>query len=360
MGLVIASIRLKRFEMPLRTPFKTSLQTVTERKSLLVEVADASGLKGYGECVAFTTPWYTEETVASCRFVIETVLVPLLTGRTLTHPSEVWELFKAVKGNRMAKAAVETAVWDLYAKRRGMPLWQLLGGSPQAVPAGVVVAADKAKIAGGVAEAALNGYRRIKIKVSPASDMELLKKVVADHPELLFFADANGAFDEASFGALLELDRAGFSLIEQPFGEQEWKLHARAKKEMKTPICLDESIKSSDDVQRMIDERAGDVVVLKMGRLGGWSETLKTMELCRRYAIGMWVGGMIEFGVSKAHNLALASLPGITLPGDFSDSRHFWERDIIEPEIKVENGRVALSRKAGIGYEVHFENSLLQ
>lgn len=358
MGFVIAKIEVKRIAMPLQTPFKTSLQTVRERESLVVEVADVSGTKGYGECVAFSTPWYTEETVASCRFVIEMVLIPLLKGRTISHPEEVWELFKPVKGNRMAKAAVETAVWDLFAKRHGLPLWQLLGGSAQTIPAGVVVAAEEAEIAAGVAKAAAAGYRRVKIKVSPATDVALLKKVVAEYPQLLFFADANGAFDKAGFGELRKFDEAGFALIEQPFGETEWKLHARAKEEMKTPICLDESIKSVEDVQRMIDEQAGDIIVLKMGRLGGWSETLRAMELCRLHAIGMWVGGMIEFGVSKAHNLALASLPGITLPGDFSDSRHFWERDITEPEIRVENGNVELSQRAGIGYQVRLENVL--
>jgi O-succinylbenzoate synthase len=356
MGFVIASIGVKGIAMPLRTPFKTSLQTVTERESLVVEVADGSGTKGYGECVAFSTPWYSEETMASCRFVIESVLIPLLKGQTISRPEEVWELFKPVKGNRMAKAAVETAVWDLFAKRQGLPLWQLLGGSAQAIPAGVVVAAHKAEIAAGVAKAAADGYRRVKIKVSPATDVSVLKKVVAEYPQLLFFADANGAFDEASFGKLQEFDEAGLALIEQPFGEQEWKLHARAKEEMNTPICLDESIKSVEDIQRMADEQAGDIVVLKMGRLGGWSETLRAVELCRIHAIGMWVGGMIEFGISKAHNLALASLPGITLPGDFSDSRHFWEQDIIEPEIRVENGKVELSQRAGIGYRVRLEN----
>lgn len=355
MAFVISEIEVKAVEMPLKTPFKTSLQMVETREALVVKVTDQSGINGFGECVAFSTPWYTEETVTSCRFVIETVLVPLLQNRPLHHPKEVWELFKSVKGNRMAKAAIETAVWDLFAKQQRMPLWQLLGGSGKRIPAGVVVAADEAKIAGQVANAVANGYCRIKIKISPDSIVELLRELIRQYPETLFFGDANGAFDAQSFGKLQAFDDAGFALIEQPFGEQEWKLHARAKKEMSTPICLDESIQSVEDVQRMIDEQAGDLIVLKMGRLGGWSETLKAMELCRLHSIGMWVGGMIEFGISKAHNLALASLPGVTLPGDFSDSHHFWEQDIIEPEISVENGEVKLSREAGIGYKVWME-----
>lgn len=355
MAFVIVEIKLKAVAMPLKTPFKTSLQTVETREALVVTVVDQNGTTGFGECVAFSTPWYTEETVTSCRFVIETVLVPLLLEQPLRHPGEVWEMFKSVKGNHMAKAAVEMAAWDLFAKQQNLPLWQLLGGSGERIPAGIVVAADEAKIAEQVAKAVSKGYRRVKIKISPDSDAELLKEVICRYPEQLFFADANGGFAEKSFNKLLAFDQAGFTLIEQPFGEQEWKLHARAKKEMSTAICLDESIRTVGDIQRMIDEQAGNIVVLKMGRLGGWSETLKAVELCRRHSIGMWVGGMIEFGISKAHNLALASLPGITLPGDFSDSRHFWEQDIIETEIRVENGEVALSPEPGIGYGLRRE-----
>lgn len=357
MGLTIDSIELKRVTEPLKQAFKTSLQTVTERESLIVKVVSDEGLEGFGECVAFSTPWYTEETVTGCRFVIEQVLVPLLLNKTLESPSQVNELFGAVKGNRMAKAAVETAVWDLFAKKRRMPLWQMLGGSDAPVPAGVVVAADEDKISGEVAAASSAGYSRVKIKITPDSKVELLKEIIGRYPDMLFFADANGAFTEASWERLLEFDGVGFTLIEQPFAEQEWQLHARAKHVMVTAICLDESIGCVADAERAIAEGAADILVLKMGRLGGWNETLKVVELCRAHSIGMWVGGMIEFGVSKAHNLALASLPGITLPGDFSASRHFWEQDIIEPEIRITNGSIELSKDAGIGYCVEWQKA---
>jgi O-succinylbenzoate synthase len=352
MELTIAGIELREVKKPLKKPFTTSLQTVEERESLIVNVTDGKGVEGYGECVAFSTPWYTEETVTSCRFVIENVLMPLLLGQVLKHPGHVNRIFQQVKGNRMAKAAVETAVWDLFAKKKGLPLWKMVGGEERAIPAGVVVAADADKIEGQVAAAVSAGYSRIKIKISPATDLDLLAGIIGKYPDQLFFADANGTFAEETFESLLAIDQAGFALIEQPFGEQQWQLHAKAKKEMKTAICLDESIRSLDDVQRMIEEQAGDIIVLKMGRLGGWSETLKIVRLCRTHSIGMWVGGMIEFGVSKAHNLALASLPGITLPGDFSDSRHFWNEDIIVPEISLKNGEIELSKESGIGYNV--------
>lgn len=352
MDITISEIILTPIKKPLKQPFKTSLQHVKEREAILVTVISNEGLKGYGECVAFLTPWYTEETVASCRFVMDNVLIPLVKGNRISRPEEIDARFSRVKGNRMAKAAIEMAVWDLFAKKKELPLWQMLGGGREAVQAGVVVAADEAEIADRVEAAIAKGYSRIKMKINPETNAALLKGIVSRYPDTLFFADANGAFDETSFEQLKWFDSIGLTLIEQPFSEQGWQLHARAKREMKTPICLDESIKCFEDVERMIAEQAGDIVVLKIGRLGGWSETLRIVDLCHKHSIGMWVGGMIEFGVSKAHNLALASLPGITLPGDFSDSRHFWERDIIAPEIKVLNGKIELSSKNGIGYDV--------
>lgn len=357
MGLTIQEICFQRVKKELKKPFITSLETVTERESILVTVVSDQSVEGYGECVAFSTPWYTEETVESCAFIMEQVLKPLLTGKELKGPDEVQAAFGRVKGNRMAKAAIEMAVWDLFAKHGNMPLWQYVGGEQKRIPAGVVVAAKPEGMAKEIDQAAKVGYSRIKIKITPDSDMELLKEAVTRYPEILFFADANGGFDKDSFQRLLGFDAIGFALIEQPFGEQEWQLHAKANREMETPICLDESIKSFDDVERMIDMQAGKIIVLKMGRLGGWHETLKIMELCRIHGIGMWIGGMIEMGISKAHNLALASLPDILLPGDFSGSRHFWEEDIISPEIEVENGTIQLQDNIGIGYDVAVKNA---
>lgn len=352
MAVTIRDIQLNTVRQPLRAPFKTVLQQVEEREVIVVAVTSSLGHVGYGECVAFETPWYTEETMTSCRFVMQKVLVPLLLNQAIGSPQEVWRLFAAVKGNRMAKAAIEMAVWDLFAKQHGEPLWKFVGGSQQPIPAGVVVAADPLKIEEQVAQAVKSGYKRIKLKIHPDMELDILKSVVTAYSHLQFFADANGSFQTESFERLKKFDAVGFALIEQPFSEKQWSLHARAKKELKTKICLDESIACLEDVQQMIDQQAGDIVVLKMSRLGGWTETLKIVQLCQAHSIGMWVGGMIEFGVSKAHNLALASLPGISYPGDFSASRHFWEKDIIDPEIKVENGEIFLSDQPGLGYRV--------
>lgn len=359
MALIITEIQLHRVKKKLRKPFITALQTVRERESIIVSIKSNTGIEAFGECVAFSTPWYTEETVVSCAFVMEQVLKPLLLKKQLSGPEEVTGIFGAVKGNNMAKAAIEMAVWDLFAKQIEMPLWQYIGGTRLQIPAGVVVAAKSQDMMTKIDAAAVEGYSRIKIKISPDSDIEVLKKAIHRYPEIVFFADANGGFNEKTFDRLTVFDSVGFTLIEQPFGEREWGLHASAKQQMQTPICLDESIGSYQDVEHMIEMQAGDLIVLKMGRLGGWSETLKIVELCRDHKIGMWVGGMIEFGVSKAHNLALASLSDIVLPGDFSDSRHFWERDIVVPEIEVQNGKIQLQEGFGIGYDVVIEKARL-
>lgn len=352
MAITIKDIQLKTIRRSLKSPFKSVLQQVNEREVIIVTVTGDSGIYGYGECVAFETPWYTEETISSCYFVIKTVLVPLLTKKIIQRPEEVWELFQVVKGNRMAKAAVEMAVWDLFAKQQQQPLWKFVGGTSQPVPAGIVIAADHSRIKELVAQASKVGYQRIKIKIHPNIDLSMLKSIIRDYPRIQFFADANGSFHAGNFNRLKDFDDVGFTLIEQPFGEKEWVLHAQAKSELTTKICLDESISSLEDAQQMIDRKAGDIVVLKISRLGGWTETLKVVELCHNHSIGMWVGGMIEFGVSKAHNLALASLPDIHYTGDFSASTHFWKKDIIEPEIIVEYGKVRLSTQIGIGYAV--------
>lgn len=347
---VIAGIEFHKVNQPLNQPFITVLQKVEKREVTVVIVRDAEGREGYGECVAFDTPWYTEETVTGSRFVMEQVLAPLLLNERLEHPTEVERLFSKVKGNHMAKAAVEMAVWDLFAKRQGVPLYEFVGGVYAPIPAGVVVAGIRDELSRNVKMAIDSGYRRIKLKISPDSDAALLNRLVASNPEVSFYADANGSFSGHALEELLAIDHAGFSLIEQPYGEQDWESHSVARSKMMTPICLDESIHCLEDVKRMVEQQAGDIIVLKMGRLGGWAETLKVVEFCRNEQIGMWVGGMIEFGVSKAHNLALASLPEVKLTGDFSDSVHFWQTDIVSPEIRVANGEIKLSKSPGIGY----------
>ncbi len=350
----IAEIRLHRVSVPLKQPFTTHLQKVTERESILVEVVDSKGIIGLGECVAFSAPWYTEETCQSCWDTLVNWLIPAVIGKAMTHPSELCEQFKHVKGNRMAKASLDLAVWDLFAKKQDVPLWKLLGGERSEIDAGIVLTGEINEHMYEATRSALEtGYQRVKVKIDERTDPHEVKKLVTSFPQLLFFADANGIFDRLGLEALLTYDHAGLTLIEQPFGEDEWEQHKKASALMRTPIALDESIRSVADARRMIKLEAGSVIVLKPGRVGGITASLNIHELAKQHAIPVWMGGMIEFGISKAHNLALASLAQMTYPGDFSASTHFWAEDPIEPIIEVVAGTIALADVVGIGYEIN-------
>ncbi|CAM3249377.1 o-succinylbenzoate synthase [Filibacter tadaridae] len=355
-GFRIREIRLHRLTVPLKSPFSTHLQTVTERESIFIEMVDTEGVSGLGECVAFSSPWYTEETVQTCWDALINWLVPSIAGKGINHPTDVGHLFSHVKGNRMAKAALDQAAWDLFAKKQGMPLHRLIGGVRREVDAGVVVTwTDTEELIRKTEDAYRIGYSRVKIKIGSGTDAEVIATVIKQFPQLLFFADANGAFSNKTLTELLAYDNLGLALIEQPFGEDEWDRHAEAVRQMSTPIALDESIRTFSDVENMIQKKAGDIVVLKPGRVGGLTEALHIHAYCLQHGIPIWMGGMIEFGISKAHNLAIATLPGVTLPGDFSASTHFWNEDPVEPCIRVSGGEVSISERPGIGVDLNHE-----
>ncbi|AOV07029.1 o-succinylbenzoate synthase [Sporosarcina ureilytica] len=353
----IKEIRLHRLSIPLKNPFSTHLQTVQERESIVLEMVDETGAIGLGECVAFSSPWYTEETVQTCWDALENWLVPSILNQQMTHPSTLLNRMKHVKGNRMAKAAIDLAAWDLFSKRKEVPLWQGIDGVRQEIDAGVVLtgAIDESMYE-QIERAMQTGYKRVKLKIDKATEPEALEKLIRFYPSVSFFGDANGLFSKLGLQALQSFDLVGLTLIEQPFGEDEWALHHQANRRMKTPIALDESIRSVTDVERMIEIEAGKIIVLKPGRVGGISEAIQIHDLAVQHRIPVWIGGMIELGISKAHNLALASLSQMTLPGDFSASNHFWHEDIVSPTIDVNNGTITLSEKPGIGYDIDAEN----
>ena len=353
-GFTITEIRIHRVSVPLKNPFVTHLQQVTERESILVEMIDAKGRIGLGECVAFTSPWYTEETVQTCWDSLVNWLVPSVIGKEIKHPADMNALTAHVKGNRMAKAALDQAVWDLYAQQKGLALWEILGGVRKEIDAGIVLTGDVDSNMHDATQVALEtGYKRIKVKIDEQTDPLLLKNLVNSYNDVLFFADGNGIFDRLGLEALLRFDDVGLTLIEQPFGDDAWERHQEATRLMTTPIALDESIRSTSDVKRMIEMKAASIIVLKPGRVGGVTESLKIHEIAEKNGIPIWIGGMIEFGISKAHNLALASLPQFTLPGDFSASNHFWHEEPIEPAIEVVGGIIELLDKPGIGFEIN-------
>ena len=346
----IISAKMFHVKVPLKKPFTTHLQSVEERESILIEMMDADGTIGVGECVAFTSPWYTEETVSTAWLAIEQWLMPLVLNETFTHPNELDHAMSSVKGNRMAKASLNHALWDIYSKKMIQPLWKLIGGVRRDIEAGVVIAENNfTDLLTKVDELATDGYKRVKLKISTTSNPTELKELVNRFPNLQFFADANGAFSKDSIHILKQYDDVGLTLIEQPFSEDENLLSAQVQATMKTPFALDESITSYSDAKQMNKEQSGKIIVLKQGRVGGLSEALKIHQLAMEENIPLWIGGMIEFGVSKAFNAAFASLPSIKYPGDFSSADYFFEQDLATPAVQVQNGIYSLTNEPGVG-----------
>lgn len=340
--------------MPLKDPFYTHLQTVSNREGIIVEVIDEEGYKGYGEAVAFSTPWYTEETVQTCLHMLTDILIPIIKKTKISHPEEVSHLFAPIRRNQMAKASIETAIWDLYGKQQGKSLASLLGDHNSTIPAGAVVASSSISGAINQIEHFIElGYERIKIKINPPTDIEWISEIRKHFPELPLMADANSAYTLQDMDRLKALDEFQLLMIEQPFAHDDFLEHAKLQSELKTPLCLDESIHSISDVRKAIELNSCGVINIKIGRVGGLQNAKEIYELCLKHHIKVWVGGMIEFGVSKAHNIALASLPGFQIPGDIASSSRYWEEDIITPEIQIENGKIIVPNGPGIGYQMN-------
>ncbi|WP_053360369.1 o-succinylbenzoate synthase [Bacillus sp. FJAT-27251] len=350
----ISSIVLKIIKMPLKSPFSTHLEKVSEREAIIVELRDRDGIRGYGEGVAFSSPWYTEETVKTSWHMLKDFFIPELKRHGISTPAEAAETFKKYRGNHMAKAAVETALWDLQAKRGNLPLAKLLGSVRESIPSGVVVAAPTTEEAVRQTEAYVrDGYKRVKIKISPVNDLKLVSELRSRFPNLDLMADANSAYSLEDIGRLKALEEFGLLMIEQPLAHDDIIDHAKLQRQLSTPICLDESICGLEDARRAVELGSCRVINIKIGRVGGLLEAVKIHDYCYERNIPVWCGGMIEFGISRAHNIALASLPGFTIPGDISGSGRYWTQDIITPEIKVNNGEIEISQDAGIGYAIN-------
>jgi o-succinylbenzoate synthase len=346
----IKKIRLHVISMPLKTPFATHLQKVEKREGIIIEAEDQRGVAGLGETVAFSTPWYTEETVKTCYHMLKDILIPLLERHPVSHPKELGNLFDTVRGNAMAKASLEMAIWDLYARQQEKPLWYVLGGTRENVLAGAVVGADS--IEGMISQAhglVDEGYNRIKIKISKGADSEVFRALREEFPRLSLLADANSAYELDDAQHLKSLDEFHLEMIEQPLGIDDLVEHSILQKELRTPICLDESIVTPHDMKSAILLNSCGVVNIKLGRVGGYNSALEIYRLCQENGITLWCGGMIEFGVSRAHNISLATLEGFSIPGDISSSSKYWDEDIIDTPIVVENGFVKRFDKPGIG-----------
>ncbi len=352
--MIIRDVIIRRLEMTMKNPFSTSFGTMQTRQFLVIEVIDEAGNRGFGEGVAFSIPWYTEETTETSLHMIQDFLVPLLKGKTIHHPDEVNVIFKPIRKNNMAKAAVECAVWDCWAKGQGITLTEAIGGKKEKIDVGISIGlqADFETLAERINQSLKSGFKRIKVKIKPGQDIKLLSQIRERFPVIPLMADANSAYTLDDLDLLKKLDQFNLMMIEQPLASDDIIDHATLQRQIQTPICLDESILSAEDARKAIQLGSCRVINVKLGRVGGMTEAKKIHDVCQQSGIPVWCGGMLEAGIGRAHNIALTALPNFTFPGDTAGSASYWERDIITPEVVVHDGAISVPKLEGMGYEV--------
>jgi o-succinylbenzoate synthase len=349
----IERIELLEIQMPLVHFFETSFGRTTHRRIVLVR-AFADGLEGWGEVTCGEKPFYNYETPGTAWHILRDFLIPWALEKIWDSPASLSERFKPVRGHNMAKAALENALWDIESQGRGMPLAQLLGGTRDVIPCGVSIGIQNSteELLGKIRTEVAAGYQRIKVKIRPGWDVAILESIRNGFPSIKLMADANSAYTLDDAEHLKLLDRFDLMMIEQPLGWDDMVDHSQLQRELKTPICLDESIHSSEDARKAIELGACKIINIKLGRVSGHSAARKLHDLCLTRQVPAWCGGMLESGIGRAHNIAMSTLPGFVLPGDVSASRRYWSQDIIEPEVTVsKNGTISVSRKPGLGYE---------
>jgi len=350
------SVRIERIELrivplTLRERFEISSGGRQER-SIIVVTVHGEGETGWGECVAAEDPAYSYETTETAWHVLRDFLAPSVVGRELRHPSDVLGAMSWVRGHPMAKAGIEMATWELWSRLEERPLAETLGGSMRAVPVGVSVGLQESDAAlldkvTGYIEA---GYERIKMKIKPGRDVEMVEGVRDQFPDAALMVDANSAYSLDDLDHLRRFDPVDLMMIEQPLAHDDIREHSTLQRKLKTPICLDESIRQPADALHALDAVACGIINVKPGRVGGFTNAIAIHDLCRGRNVPVWVGGMLESGIGRGHNVALATLPGFTLPGDISESRRYWEEDIVEPEWDLsERGHIRPVDAPGIG-----------
>jgi o-succinylbenzoate synthase len=350
----IEAITLRELQIPLVHFFETSFGRTHTRRLLLLTL-HCDGLEGWGECTAGEEPYYSEEYIEGAWDVIVRYLGPSLIGRTLNGGREVPALLTKVRENRMAKAALENAVWDAEAQEKGIPLWKLLNGTQREIACGVSIGIQDShdQLLQKIETELAAGYQRIKLKVKPGWDVDVLAKVRARWPDILLSCDANSAYTLDDMEHLKTFDRFKLLMIEQPLWSDDFYFHARLQKQLDTAICLDEAIRNSRDAEAALELGACRIVNVKVGRVGGFTDAIAVHDVAQRFGVPVWCGGMLESGVGRSHNVALSTLPNFKLPGDVSASKRYWKEDIIEPEVEVsQRGTIAVTDKPGRGYEL--------
>src|SRR5262245_18144368 len=356
--LIIQSIELREIRLPLVHFFETSFGRTTERRIILARVTDADGAEGWGECTAGEGPFYSDEWTDTCWATLAEFLAPMVLKQEVASASKVFGLMRPVRGHRMAKATIETACWDLEAKKAGRPLWKHLGGTRSEIACGVSIGIQDTP------EALLEkirrevdaGYQRIKIKIKPGWDLNIIKRVREEFPDIRLMGDANSAYKLADVPLFQQLDRFNLMMLEQPLAYDDIFDHAVLQRQIQTPVCLDESIRSAEDTSHAIALESCRIINVKLCRVGGHAQAKRIEQVARDNEIPVWCGGMLESGIGRAHNIAMSTLAGFTLPGDVSASTRYWEEDIIEPPVMVsERGTIKPPQAPGIGSDVNLK-----
>lgn len=350
----IQSVGLRKVSLPLKVPFVTHQAELKERPLIIVEVKDEADRIGYGEVTAFSDPFYTYETIDTAWHVLEDFLIPSLLKNGAEHPADMAEQVKKLQGHPMAKAGLEAALWDLYGKQVGKSLAELLGGTRSSVSAGAVISLGDS-LEKDVSLLKEEGFQRYKLKVVKGREKEAIETIQEIDPHLPIMIDVNGQYHPEDLTHLRSLDVHGLTMIEQPFSAGDFYWHKRLQGEMKTPICLDESIMSFHDAVQAVELGSCQIINIKISRVGGLTAAKQIHDFCQSRGIPVWCGGMVESGISKAHNLALASLPNFTIPGDLSGSTRYFHKDLVYPEIVMRGGSIEVPKEAGMGMKVDKE-----
>ncbi len=348
----LQKMTLREIHLPLLSPFETSFGKTSLRRILLVE-AEADGVTGWGESTAGEGPFYSYETVETSWLILRDYLWPMLKGKEFASASEVWDALALVRGHNMAKAAIETAMWDVEARQKNVPLAKLIGGTLDEIPCGVSIGLQPTipELLAKVEKELAAGYQRIKVKIKPRMDIALVSALRERFPRIRLMVDANSAYSLKDTPLLKALDAFYLIMIEQPLGWDDIFSHVQLQSQLETPICLDECIHDLDQARAAIEIKACGIINIKLGRVGGHTAARRMHDLCQANSIPVWCGGMLESGIGRAHNIAMSSLANFNLPGDVSASRRYWAEDIIEPEVEVsKQGTIRVPTAPGIGY----------
>jgi O-succinylbenzoate synthase len=354
--LLIQSIELREIRLPLIHFFETSFGRTTERRIVLARVTDVNGVEGWGECTCGEGPFYSDEWTDPAWDTLREFLAPMMLEQEFEGAAHAFSLMSPVRGHRMAKATLETACWDLEAKSAGVPLWKHLGGTRSEIACGVSIGIQDSPemLLEKIRREVDAGYQRIKIKIKPGWDLKIVERVRQEFPDIRLMADANSAFKLSDVPLFQQLDHFNLMMLEQPLAHDDIFDHSVLQRQIQTPVCLDESIHSAEDAKHAISMESCKIINVKLGRVGGHAEAKRIEKVARNCEIPIWCGGMLESGIGRAHNIAMSTLAGFTLPGDVSASARYWEEDIIEPPVRVSaRGTITVPDAPGIGFAVN-------